>query len=561
MPLDLAFAPYRLAPGALPEEAARAAEALAAEPLLATPAEPLPAPIVNRALADLPAGRAAAASEACRAADGTPSGLSGPPRACLTSERQRARVAEAARAALAAGFAGVCLDRPDAPLALGLLGAGFCSDCQRALARELEREYGEHFQPLDYLALAREAVAQAPGVVSFDQLPFGRDFWRVRNEALETALRAYVRSARDASRESGRPFEVVAQFEALGPAQLRAARHLDAAIFPAALPSTATGTGIGLFRLLRAAMGRRPAAIALPPPGPGSPAALARLAAVAATCGIEISGLEPGGAPGAEVASVRRLARQLAQKAGRSPVAAEPIAECAVLYSAEADLWTGGRHRRSVERVGDALAALHVQAPVVTGLADVPAGAAIVLADATALAPAEAKEIRRRLEAGTPVLAFGDPAAVDEAGRPAAGFLPSGKASGVKVGAGILATLPPLAPEKGADGTVEPALLEKALAALLGRGRRAASVAGRAPVLVVLHRVGDAVDAHLVSLGPDRAQGATLFLGLHVAGGARRGRFVSADGTDVRIPMNPSGYMISTVLPSFRGYAVLSVAV
>jgi len=40
----------------------------------------------------------------------------------------------------------------------------------------------------------------------------------------------------------------------------------------------------------------------------------------------------------------------------------------------------------------------------------------------------------------------------------------------------------------------------------------------------------------------------------------RRGRFISSDGTDVRIPMNPSGYSISTVLPSFRGYAVLGLA-
>ncbi|HEY6002098.1 MAG TPA: hypothetical protein VIV57_04425, partial [Anaeromyxobacter sp.] len=59
MSVDSAFAPYRLAPGALPEEAARAAEDVAAEPLVAPPAEPLPAPLVNRALADVAAGRAA----------------------------------------------------------------------------------------------------------------------------------------------------------------------------------------------------------------------------------------------------------------------------------------------------------------------------------------------------------------------------------------------------------------------------------------------------------------------------------------------------------------------
>jgi hypothetical protein len=558
MPLEEAFAPYRLVPGALPEEAARAADALAATPLLAAPAEPLPAPLVNRALADLPAGRAAAASEACRAADGTPSGLPGPLRACLSSERQRARLAEAARAALEAGFAGVCLDRPDAALALGPLGAGFCPDCQRELGRLLEREYGEHFQPLDYLALAREALAQSSGAVGVDQLPFGRDFWRMRTDALERALRADARAVRDAARVSGRSFEVVAQFEKLGPVQLRAARLLDGTIYPATVPA-APGAGLGLARLLRAAAGRRPVAVA--PTGPAlPPQALARFAAVAATCAVDLSGLEPSGEAGAEVAAVRRLSRQLGQRAGRSAAAAEPVAECCILYSTEADLWTQGRHRRAVERAGDALAALHVQAPVVLRVSDAPPGAVVVLADAGALAPVEATALRRRLEAGGGVLAFGEPAQVDESGRPAGSFLPSGKPGGAKVGKGVLAALPALEPEEGTPASPEPAQLERALSALLGKGRRAARVSGRARVLVVLHRTGERLDVHLVSAGEERAQGAMLFLGDHVAGGVRRGRFVSADGADVRIPLNPSGYSISTVLPSFKGYAVLSLS-
>jgi hypothetical protein len=483
--------------------------------------------------------------------------MGGPPRACLSSERQRARVAEAAKAALAAGFAGVCLDRPDAPLAIGLLGAGFCTDCQRLFARHLVREYGEHFQPVDYLALAREAVAQAPGAVTFERLPFGRDFWRVRHEALERAVQDYARAVRDAARAANRPFDVVLQFEALGPAQLRAARHADAAIFPGAVAPGATG--IGLFRLLRAAMGKRPAAIA---PATSAPplqgAALSRLAALAAMCGIELSGVEPSGAPGTEVAEVRRLARQLAAS-GRSPAVSEPVAECAILYSAQADLWTAGGHRAAVDRAAEALAALHVQAPIVTSTQDLPEGATIVLADATALSSVEASHVKRRLEAGAGVLAFGEPGQADENGRAGYPFLPSGKATGVRVGQGTLSVLPPVAPEKSGGAAPAPALLEKALAALLGKGRRATGIVSRQPILVVVYKRGDTVEAHLVTLGPDRAQGATLFLGLAVAGSARRARFVSADGTDVRIPLNPSGYSLSTVLPAFRGYAVLSL--
>jgi hypothetical protein len=553
MPVESAFAPYRLAPGALPEEAARAAEATAAEPLVAAPAEPLPAPLVNRALADVAAGRAAPGAEPCRAADGSVAGGGGPARACLSSERQHARVVEAATAALQAGFAGVCLDRPDSPLALGLLGAGFCSECQRDLGRHLTREYGEHFQPLDYLALARGAVAQASGAISFAQLPFGRDFWRVRNEALVRAVRDQARAARDAARSAARPFEVIAQFEALGPAQLRAARHVDAAIFPAPLASGASG--IGLFRLLRAALGRRPCAVA-PAAQDGPPA---RIAAVAATCGIELSGVEPAGDGAREVGGVRRLSRRLLAH-GLAPAQGEPVAECAVLYSAEADLWTAGRHRAAVERAAELLSELHVQAPVVLRVADTPPQAALVLADAVALSPLEAKDVRRRLDAGTPVLTFGEPAAVNEVGRPGEPFLPSAKARGTKVGSGTLALLPPLFPEKRGEKPPEPELVERALAVVLGRGRRAAGVAARIPLLVVLHHSGGTLLAHLVPPDGERAQGATLFLGVHVAGGARRARFVSADGADVRIPMNPSGNSVSTVLPAFRGYAVLSLS-
>jgi hypothetical protein len=552
MPVDSAFAPYRLAPGALPEEAARAAEALAAEPLVARPGEPLPGALLNRALADVAAGRAAAADEACRGADGLPSGTAGAPRACLVSERHRGRIAEAIRGALTAGFAGICLDRPDAPLALGLLGAGFCAECQREFGRHLVREYGDHFQPIDYLALAREAVAQASGAVGFEQLPFGRDFWRVRHAQLERAMVAYARSARDAARAAGRPFEVTAQFEAFGPAQLSALRHVDAVVFPAALAPASTG--IGLFRLLRAAAGRRPCAVA-PAAAPGG---LAQLAMVAATCGIDLSGVEPSGAPGALAAGVRRLARQLAA-AERSPAVLDPVVECAILYSGTADLWTGGRHRRAVDVAGEALALRHVQAPVYVRLDEVPPESAIVLADAQALAPGEAKEILRRLEAGARVLAFGAPGAVDEAGRPAPEFLPDGKPGGVRVGAGMLAAVPALVADAGVAAP-EPAVLDKALAAVLGKGRRAAGVAGRSRVLVVLHRTADGVDAHLVALGGERAQGTTLFLGVNVAGGVRRGRFQASDGTDVRIPMNPSGYSLSTVLPAFEGYAVLQLA-
>jgi hypothetical protein len=548
----LPFAPYRLSPGVLPEEGARAAALQRAGPLLAAAGEPLPAAALAGALAELPVGRAASEGEACRAADGSPSGLGGPPRACLTSERHRVRVAEAARAALGAGFAGLALDRPDASLAQGLLGAGFCPDCQREFARRLSREYGDQFQPLDYLALAREAVASAPGAVGYAALPFGRDFWRFRHDSLERAMRAASRAARDAARAAGRPFAVAAWFDAVGPAQLLAARLLDMAVFPA--PAQADQAA-GLIALLRAAMGRRSVAVAPPPGTP--PAQLLQLASLGACAGVGLAGLEATGEAAAQLGRLRALAAEVSAGGQAQGVAAQ-VAECALLYSAEADLWSGGRHRRSVELAASTLAAQHVQASVVLRPSDTPAGAVLVLAGAAGISPHEAREVTRRLEAGAGVLCLGAPTRVDEAGRDLGSFLAGAKPAGVKVGAGTLTELPALLGPTG-EPALDEGLLEKALAGLLGKGRRAVGVTGRARLSATLWRRDKELDVLLATLGPERSQGNTLFLGLHITGGSRRARFRSTDGTDVEIRLNPSGRSVSTVLPAFSGYAVLQL--
>jgi hypothetical protein len=304
-------------------------------------------------------------------------------------------------------------------------------------------------------------------------------------------------------------------------------------------------------------MGRRPCAAALV--GSTPPALAQRLAGVAAACGVELIGLEPG-EPGNGLAALRRFARDVGAQR-HAPGIAEPVTECAILYSPQSDLWTGGDHREQVERAGDALAALHIQAPVMMKVADVPPTAAIVLAGASALPPLEALELKRRVEAGASALVIGEFGATDEAGREAPSPLPAGKPTGVKIGEGSLVALPALTPPRP-GALLEPAQLEplvRALSVLLGKGRRAASVAGRTPIFVALYRNEERLDAHLVSLGPAAAQGVTLFLGLHVAGTVRRARFQSASGSDEKIVMNPSGYSISTVLPAFQGYAVLTI--
>ncbi|HTP27120.1 MAG TPA: hypothetical protein VMK12_15875, partial [Anaeromyxobacteraceae bacterium] len=64
MAAQTAFAPYRLPPGALPEEALRLALRAGVEPLVVCLDEPLPTAMVGAALAGIPAGRAGAPEEA-----------------------------------------------------------------------------------------------------------------------------------------------------------------------------------------------------------------------------------------------------------------------------------------------------------------------------------------------------------------------------------------------------------------------------------------------------------------------------------------------------------------
>src|SRR5262245_3040858 len=120
MALRTSFAPYRVPLGTLPEEAARQAAELGAEPVLVRDGDPIPAALRPGALATVAAGYAAVPEEACRGADGTAAGSPGAARACLNSDRHRARVEAAVKRVLEAGFAGVCIDLPDAPLALGV---------------------------------------------------------------------------------------------------------------------------------------------------------------------------------------------------------------------------------------------------------------------------------------------------------------------------------------------------------------------------------------------------------------------------------------------------------
>jgi hypothetical protein len=508
MPSDSAFAPYRLAPGALPDEGARGALAVGAGPLVVTPDLPLRPALLGEALASIEVGQASSEGEACRSADGGLAGNPASPWACQVGDHHRRRVEEAARVALAAGYAGVVLRQPDAPLVEGLLGAGFCPDCQREFQRRLARKYGDQFQPIDFLAMARAAVAGASGALAYSALPFGRDFWRFRHESLERVVRAHARAVRDAGREAGRPFTLGGWFSALGPSQLAAARSLDAAVFPVSLSGHPLA---GRFELLRGALVRRAVAVELPADAP--PAAWLRLASLGAPYGIGLAGVQPGGEAGVVLSGIRALMREVAERGG-APSAATPLTECAVLYSAEADLWSGGRHRRAVEAAIEALAARQLQVTLVLRPSEAAAGTPLVLAGSQPFSRLEAREVEKRGAAGGTQLTFAGPGD-------------------------------------------EPAFA-KAVDALFPAERRGVSVTAPVPVIAAVRGYGDAVDIHLATAWPERATRVRLRLPVLATRGARRARFRTSDGAVVRVRFAGGGDRVVAELPTFTGYAVLS---
>ena len=462
------------------------------------------------------------------------------------------------RGHLEAGYAGVLLDRPDLVLGLGLFGAGFCDSCQPVFQADLRREYGDQLEPFDFRRVAADELASASGAVSFRRLHFGRDFWKFRLDSLAEAVAAYVLPVRDAARGTRRPFPVVGRFEQVGPAQFQAARLLDGAVLP--LSPLPHHTGGAEARLWRAAIGRRRVAAQLPA-GATAEQVAGHAAALAAT-GVSV-GLEEG-ERAAAVAPIRAL---LAEHAGRRDGRPfeDPVTECLVFYSPEADMWSSGLHRLELEEVGEILSRLHVQWDVATGGSPLRPGAVLVLPQAVGMTPVEATAVTRFLEAGGKLLVLGEARAAGPGGRMLPPFLPEakvGRGKATRSGPGTLVALPPLVPVPSGGSSVaapssEP--VERGLAALVGRGRRALQVVSPAPLSVSAWRSPKRLDVHVSSLSGAPVSGATLVLSTEVAGSARRARFRGVGGIDEKIPLVPSAGEVAAVLPEFAGYGILSL--
>ena len=556
--LPTPFAPFRIRPGdPVPEAEAHAARTLGT-PFVIDPAEPASRRLAPSALARVPAGSAVDHQEACRDADGRVSGTSGHERACLHGAAHRARIVAECRSLLEAGYAGVLLDRPDLVLGLGLLGAGFCDACQAVFQADLRQEYGEQVEPFDFRRIVADELVSASGAVSFRKLHFGRDFWRFRLDSLADAVAAYTLPVRDAARDARRPFALVGRFEQVGPAQFQAARLLDGAVLP--LSPLPHHTGGAEARLWRAAIGKRQVAAQLPAGAAAEQVAL-HAAALAAT-GVTV-GLEEG--ERAEVlAPIRALLSEHAGRRDGRPFE-NPVAECLVFYSPDADMWSSSLHRLELEEVGEILSRLHVQWDVATGGSPLRPGSVLVLPQAIGMTAAEATAVTRFLEAGGKVMVLGEARAAGPGGRMLPPFLPEakvGRAKATRSGQGTLVALAPLVPTPSAGPVAsapssEP--VERGLAALSGRGRRAVQVVSPTPLAVSAWRPPKRLDVHVSSLGEGPVRGATLVISTEVSGSARRARFRGSGGIDEKIALVPSAGEVAAVLPEFVGYGVLSL--
>ena len=372
-----------------------------------------------------------------------------------------------------------CSTAPTWSSAWGSSGAGFSDACQAVFQADLRREYGDQVEPFDYRRIAADELASASGAVSFRKLHFGRDFWRFRLDSLTDAPSPAYVTARPRRRPGGRTRVLPRRTLRAGRAGPVPGRPAPRWRGPSAQPPAAPHRrrrGPALARRHRAAPGRRAA-----PAGrdgrAGDP-----LRGGAGRLGGD--GRSRGGGAGRGRGADPRRCSPSTPGGVTGARSRTPVAECLVFYSPEADLWSSGLHRLEVEEVGEALSRLHVQWDVATGGSPLRPGAVLVLPQAT-----------------------GDHAGRGHRGDP----VPRGRRPGARPrrgpGSGPGRTPPrarssprprwarprPPAPERGrcvALASARPASvgrarspgvpssepLERGLAALLGRGRRAVQV-------------------------------------------------------------------------------------
>ena len=481
----------------------------------------------------------------CKARDGSLAEVR-----CASSLEGRQAAGESAARAAQLGEA-VLLEGLDRWYRLGPDGAGYCRSCELALVESLRESYGDHLQRFDALEPLRASVLP-PG-----ERPFARQKEALRfADAIESGKRAVLRARDEARRTRGVELSLLGRVGPLSPVALELCRHLDGLVFE--LPSLDPMQALLPLLAARAALGQRPAVAVLPV---GATEAQVRLfAALTAACDTDL--LLPAEAakePRAALA-LHRTFLSLVRERYRATV---PLVDAEILLSSRCDHWTQGAHLRAASACAAALVRAQLQPAVRLDLSGGTHAPLLILAGAGALPESDAAAARRHVEAGGDLLVLGKAAAVDDEGRIGDPLFPEVKSGLDRVGEGRV-----YAVDEGAPGAQD-AQLSRALRELAGRGRAQITLAGRGKMFSRAYLDPERkLDVHLVNLdvregGIAAAQGVQITIAGQAAGGGRAGYWFAPEregGKDgERIPLNPSGFSVSTILPSIDAYALLAV--
>jgi hypothetical protein len=436
---------------------------------------------------------------------------------------------------------GVLLEGLDRWYRAGPAEAGWCKSCEFALIESLRENYGEHLLTFDVLE----------GLRSRGTFAGAREALRL-SEAVDAGKRAALRARDEARRGRGVEIAVLGRVGSLSAVALVLARHLDGMLFE--LPTLDAEEALLPLLVARAALGQRPAVAVLP--ASIEPAKVKLFSALALACDVDVM-LPAGASPAARAAlAVHRRYQAIVRERFRP---SEALLDAAVLVSPFAEHWSRGVHLRSASAVAAALARAHVQIGARLALGE-PLSGLLVLAGCGQLSAQDGERARRHVESGGDALVVGRCATVDEEGRPLGLVFPEARLGMERVGEGrVLGVALDQDAPAGQDAQVLKAARE-----LLGRGRAQVTLSGRARLFARAYLDPERkLDVHFVNLEEKPAQGVLLGVAGQAAGASRSGYWFAPErdsGKDgERIVLNPSGFSLSTVLPSIGGSALLTI--
>ena len=487
-------------------------------------------------------GGAAGDADRCRALDQTPLEVR-----CPSSLEGRAAAGHLAERAALAGDA-VLLDGLDRWYRLRPDGAGYCKSCGFALAESLREIYGDQFEPFDALeALASSALPAR-------ERPFARQkelLWLT--EPIEAAKRAILRARDEARRKRSVEIGVLGRVGPLSAVALELCRHLDGLVFE--LPIGDPYQALLPLLAARTALGLRPAVALLP--ATVTPAQVQLYAALAAASDTDVLLTNDASAAARAALTGHRQFLSLVRERYRPSA---PLFDAEVLLSPRCDHWTLGGHQRAAANAVAALAKTQLQAAVRLDLAGGVEARLLVLAGAAGIPAADATAARKYVEGGGDVLLIGKCFPLDEEGRIGDPVFPEVKSGLEPLGEGRVFALD--------EGAQEQAV-GRALRELSGRGRAQIILSGRGRLLVRAYLDPERkLDVHFVNLELQQdafvpAQGVQATIAGQAAGGGRAAYWFAPErsgGKDgERITLNPSGFSVSTILPSVQTHALLAV--